>query len=87
MGEGHAQQADKVWKFSHSDITSEFLNQKYGITLSFICLSRFGATYILFCLFGGTSEENWERTVPDSGQDLKIFYLWYNMFVFDPKIW
>ena len=43
MGEGHPQQLVKVWKFSNFDLTNEFLAQEYGIALSFIFLSLFGA--------------------------------------------
>ena len=30
---------------------------------------------------------NGAKVAPAVGQDLKIFYLWYNMSVFHPKMW
>ena len=43
MEEKHPEQVVKVWELSNSDNSNELLIQKYGMALSFICLSLFGA--------------------------------------------
>ena len=76
IGEGYSYQMVndwkilKIWKFPNSNITIEFLARKHKITLSFICLSLFAATEIIFCLFKGTSMDNDEGGSPEGGHGL-----------------
>ena len=63
-------------------LTSTTRSSKYGIALNLICLSLFGAMYIIFCLFKCISGDNRNGGTREGGQDLKIIYPWYDMSVF-----
>ena len=49
-----------------------------------MCLSLLHAMWIMFSLFFGASGNNEEGAAPEGGQDLKIPYIWCNMY-FIPK--